>query len=88
MFRLFEASVSFNQNVGGWNVASVTSLTNTFNAAHPFDHDISRCVEPQRLNSVGRGNLDQRVEPQRLNSVGRGNLLFIVGLLSSGSLFR
>jgi surface protein len=54
MFRLFQLQMSFNQNVGGWNVASVTDLTNTFNSAYLFDHDISRCVEPQRLNSVDR----------------------------------
>ena len=38
---MFAGNTTFNQDISGWNVASVTSMANMFNSASAFDQDLT-----------------------------------------------
>jgi surface protein len=40
MYSIFELATAFNQDVGGWNVASVTTMYSMFASAAAFNRDI------------------------------------------------
>jgi surface protein len=43
--NMFIYDLSFNQNVGGWNVSNVTSMNNIFNSAYTFNNGNSDSIK-------------------------------------------